>query len=250
MKLKEIADYVETHLRVREIPDSSLNGIQVENTGEIRKIASAVDISLETVKRAASVGANLILVHHGLFWKQPIAAAGRYYPIFKTLFENDIALIAEHLPLDVHPELGNNALIAKVLGLTLGPVFGGSGGLAIIQSGTYETPMAIDSFLAAFEKSVGKPLAFTSNGKKTVSKIGIVSGGGNFAVEEAARAGCDLFVTGDASHTVYHPAREIGISVLAGGHYATEVFGVRALGEHLSKKFGLPAEFLDIPTGL
>ncbi|MBL8993674.1 MAG: Nif3-like dinuclear metal center hexameric protein [Spirochaetia bacterium] len=250
MKLKEIADYVEAHLRVREIPDSSLNGVQVENSGEVRKIASAVDISLETVRRAAEAGADLILVHHGLFWKQPIAAAGRYYPIFKTLFDHNIALIAEHLPLDVHSELGNNALIAKVLGLKTGPVFGSPGGMAIIQSGTYDAPVSVETFLATFEKAVGKPLAFTSNGKKTVSKIGIVSGGGNFAVEEAARAGCDLFVTGDASHTVYHPARELGISVLAGGHYATEVFGVRALGEHLSKKFGLSAEFLDIPTGL
>lgn len=250
MKLKEIADYVEVHLRVREISDSSMNGVQVENSGEVEKIATAVDASLETVKRAAEAKADLILVHHGLFWKHPIAAAGRYYPIFKTLFDHDIALIAEHLPLDVHPDLGNNALIVKALGLKTGPVFGNMGGLAIIQSGTYETPMSIDSFLATFETAVGEPLAFTSNGKKTVSKIGIVSGGGNFAVEEAARAGCDLFITGDASHTVFHPARELGISVLAGGHYATEVFGVRALGEHLSRKFGVTAEFLDIPTGL
>ncbi len=224
--------------------------MQVENSGLVRKIASAVDISLETVKRAAQSGADLILVHHGLYWKQPIPASGRYYPIFKTLFDHDIALIAEHLPLDVHPEIGNNILLTHTLGLTPGPFFGNHGGLSLIQSGSFREPVGTEDFLKTFEKVVGKPLAFLNSGKKTVQKVGIVSGGGNFAVEEAARGGCDLFITGDASHTIFHPARELGISVIAGGHYATEVFGVRALGEHLSKKFGIPAEFLDIPTGL
>lgn len=250
MKLIELSDALNGLLNTKSIPDSSQNGIQVENRREIHRLATAVDASLETVQKAVDEGADALLVHHGFLWKNPIAVAGRFYPLIKTLLDHDVALLAQHLPLDVHPEYGNNALIARELGLNPGSFFGQYHGLAIILGAACETAVPMASFLERVEGNFGKPLCVIDGGKARCERVAICSGGGGFGLEDAAKWGADVFLTGDASHWLYHTARELGVTVVCAGHYATETRGVRAVGEWLTARFGLEHRFLDVPTGL
>ena len=230
--------------------DSALNGLQVDRADrEIRKMAFAVDASLESFRRAAEYEADLLFVHHGLFWGKPAPLRGTLYSRIRHLLEHDLALYAVHLPLDAHPELGNNAGIAKCLQLEKVEAFGEYKGVKIGYQGTLPGPLGLEEI---GERICGKRdtyLGILPYGPEQIRKIGIVSGGAPETVHQAIEEGLDLFITGDASHAIYHDCLEAGINVLFAGHYSTEIWGVRQLAERVRADNRLETCLLDIPTG-
>lgn len=231
--------------------DSSLNGLQFgRQNPEIRKTAFAVDACLATFQAAAAQGADILIVHHGLFWGRPFAWTGDAYRRLRALTDTDLALYAIHLPLDAHPELGNNIGMARALGLEEIQPFGAYKGTPIGFRGILPEPRDLDWIAARLIGGREQALQILPFGPKLIRSVGLISGGAPHEVAEAIRLGLDLYVTGDASHVIYHQAREAGINVLFGGHYATETYGVRLLADRLSKALGLDTVFLDIPTGL
>jgi dinuclear metal center YbgI/SA1388 family protein len=232
--------------------DSSLNGLQVDNDGaEVDKIAFAVDASLESFRRAAASGAGLLLVHHGLFWGAPLRVEGVFRGRLQFLLDHNIALYGVHLPLDAHPELGNNAGLADLLGLENREPFGLYHGRKIGYKGTLKKPLTVEEAvqkIAAFGDR--PPLGVFPFGKRESLTCGIISGGAAAEALQALEEGLDLYVTGEASHSYYHHILEGGLNVIAGGHYATEVWGVRRVMEHCAAQLDLALEFIDVPTGL
>jgi dinuclear metal center YbgI/SA1388 family protein len=231
--------------------DTSLNGIQVDNDGaEIAKIAFAVDASLETFKQAAGAGAGLLFVHHGLFWGAPLRVAGGHRERLRFLLDHNLALYACHLPLDQHPGLGNNAGLAELLGIEQPEPFGEYHGRKIGFKGKLSAPLTIEAAARRISFKDRPPLGVYPFGKRENLSCAVVSGG---AAEEALQAiaeGVDLYVTGEASHTIYHQALEGHLNMIAGGHYSTEVWGVRRVMENCAAGLNLDTEFIDIPTGL
>ena len=228
--------------------DGAVNGLQVENSGKVTRIAATVDASLATVKLAMEANADLLIVHHGLFWSPSHPWTGKKYELIRLLIENDIAVYSSHLPLDAHPKLGNNAQLCAALGLKKVKPFFPSHGTAI---GLQTTATILRNELASrLARATGTRPLVIPGGPKICRRIGVVTGGAGGDLKQAAAEGVDTFVTGEGPHWTYAMAEELGINVLYGGHYATETFGVKALAEHLSKKFRVPWTFLDHPTGL
>lgn len=246
----QLVDYCRDLLRVREIVDwpNALNGLQIENSGQVTKIGAAVDASTRTMDAAIERGINFLIVHHGLFWPglQPITGGRRR--MLERAFEHDVALYSAHLPLDVHSVLGNNAQLAGALGLENTEPFFEQKGQCVGLKVKAQIPRAeLESNL---ERALGGPVKLFASGPEQTQTIGLVTGGAGADIYEVAGAGIDTFITGEAPHWAAVAAEEIGINLLLGGHYATETFGVKALAAHLSDRFGLPWEFLDFPTGL
>ncbi|WP_010260894.1 Nif3-like dinuclear metal center hexameric protein [Treponema primitia] len=231
--------------------DPSLNGIQVDNDGaEISKIAFAVDACLETFKRAADAGAGMLFVHHGLFWGQPLRVAGAHRERLRFLLEHNLALYGVHLPLDQHPSLGNNVGLAELLGIESLEPFGEYHGRKIGYKGTLAKPLTIEAAVKRISFKDRPPLGVYPFGKQENLSCAVISGG---AAEEALQAldeGIDLYVTGEASHQIYHQALEGHLNMIAGGHYSTEVWGVRRVMENCAAQLNLELEFIDVPTGL
>jgi dinuclear metal center YbgI/SA1388 family protein len=225
-----------------------LNGLQVVNSGKVHNIGAAVDASSRTFSAAAERNVDLLIVHHGLFWAGPQPIAGAVRRQLATLFERDIALYSAHLPLDVHPVVGNNARLAAALGLTeTEPFFEDKGQLIGLRS-----PMQIfpNELARKLEESLGSSVKLFASGPPTTSAIGVITGGAGSEIYAVAQEGIDTFITGEAPHWAAVAAHELGVNLLLGGHYATETFGVKALAAHLSEQFSVPWEFLDAPTGL
>jgi dinuclear metal center YbgI/SA1388 family protein len=233
--------------------DASANGLQVgSGDREIGHVAVTVDAAEETFQRAAEAGADLLVTHHGLFWGGTERLTGQQYDRVATLFEHDIALYVSHLPLDGHGTLGNAAGIGKVLDLEGRAPFGNHGGEYVGQRGTLPDPLSIGrlgSMLQPHLDTGGHGIQVLNFGPETVLDVAIVTGSGVDFLGEAVDAGADVLITGEGKQQVYHEAREHGIHVILGGHYATETFGVRALGE-LVDGWGLETTFIDCPTGL
>ncbi|MGO8692746.1 MAG: Nif3-like dinuclear metal center hexameric protein [Rectinemataceae bacterium] len=231
--------------------DDSLNGIQVgRKDGQIDHVAFAVDACAETIRRAAQAGARLLFVHHGFFWGTNLRIEGALLERMRLLLEADMALYACHLPLDAHPELGNNAVLARMLGLSAIEPFGEHRGVRLGFSGTLEAPI---DFAEAVKRVLpdGSPPRSTIPGRGgTIRRAAVVSGAAPFEVLQAIESGMDLYVTGEPSHSVYHAVVESGINFIAAGHYATEVWGVRAVAERLARDTGIRCTFVDLPTGL
>jgi dinuclear metal center YbgI/SA1388 family protein len=229
--------------------DSSLNGIQVDNDGsEVQKIAFGVDAGLETFKRAA--GAGLLFVHHGLFWGSPLRIAGNLRGRIQYLLDHNMALYAVHLPLDQHPAVGNNAGLAELLGLKNIEPFGLYHGRKIGYKGSFPEPLGIEEAVKRIGFMDRPPLGVYPFGNNKNLTCAVVSGG---AAEEALQAmeeGIDLYVTGEMSHQVYHQCLEGRLNMIAGGHYSTEVWGVRRVMEYCAAELHLDVEFIDVPTGL
>jgi dinuclear metal center YbgI/SA1388 family protein len=237
-------------LRTREIGDydGAANGLQVENSGAVTKIAASVDASLSTIKLAIAAKADLLLVHHGLFWTVRQPWTGKNRELLQLLVENDLAVYSSHLPLDAHPKLGNNAQLCAALGLgRLKPFFQTHGQTIGFKSQTKITRAELAKRL---ERATGVRPKIIPGGGDICERIGVVTGGAGEELKVAAQEGVDTFITGEGPHWTFALAEELGLNVLYGGHYATETFGVKALAAHLSKKFGVPWEFLDYPTGL
>ena len=249
--LDKITVYCDTLLRTRDIHDcdGAVNGLQVENHGRVTRIAAAVDASLATVRQAIAAQANLLLVHHGLFWSRRHPWTGKNYELLKLLLKNDVAIYSSHLPLDLHARLGNNAQLCAALGLrNTKPFFRAKDQFIGLQSTT--SGMAREELVRRLNHATQSEVKLIPGGPKICRRIGVVTGGAGAEVKLAADEGVDTFITGEGPHWTYALAEELGVNVLYGGHYATETFGVKALAEHLSKKFRVPWVFLDHPTGL
>ncbi|MEP6810064.1 MAG: Nif3-like dinuclear metal center hexameric protein [Chthoniobacterales bacterium] len=249
-QLSEIVCFLDDELRVATCGDWSqaLNGLQVENSGPVRKIGAAVDASTRTFQLAADAGVDLLIVHHGLFWPGWQRITGPFRRQIVFLLERGISLYSAHLPLDVHPTLGNNAQLAAALGLEGAESFletkGQLAGLKVAAK------MELTELRRRFEHSLGSPVQAFAHGPATTAQIGIVTGGAGAEIYAVAEAGVDTFLTGEAPHWAAVAAEELGINLLLGGHYATETFGVKAMAAHAAERFGLPWEFLAAPTGL
>ncbi|MDZ7781249.1 MAG: Nif3-like dinuclear metal center hexameric protein [Gemmatimonadota bacterium] len=254
MKLDSIVEYMDGFLGVRGHPDyaPAMNGLQVEGRSEIARVAAAVDTSVATITAAKEADADLLLVHHGLFWGGSAPLTGPLFRRVRTLLEGDVALYSCHLPLDGHPEVGNCALLAKELGLRTDAStrVGTYKDTPIGWWGTLPEPGGVDDLAQRLRDVVDGPVHVIPGGPERVERVGVVTGGGASFVQEAARLGLDALVTGEGAHHTHIDAMEWGIHVLFGGHYATETFGVRALAEHVSERFGLDWIFIDRPTGL
>jgi dinuclear metal center YbgI/SA1388 family protein len=246
----ELARYLDTYLKVQEVPDAAaaLNGLQVENSGKLSRILCAVDACQEAIDAAVLENADFILVHHGLFWGGLARVTGRFGRRLRTLIQNDVALYSVHLPLDAHPEVGNNAVLAQDLGLEDLHPFGRYEGIEIGYMGNLEVDLADLAML--LQERLGASPHVLAKGPPQTRRVGIVTGEGSFAIAEAYERGVDTLITGEGPHHSFFDAEEWGINVIFAGHYATETVGVQALGGHLHDRFGVPFEFFDHPTGL
>jgi dinuclear metal center YbgI/SA1388 family protein len=250
MKRDELVAYLDDYLQVKAIEDRSNNGLQVEGAEGVSCLAFAVDAGLAAFQGAQAAGAQMLIVHHGLFWGEPILVTGIHRRRLLALLDAGISLYASHLPLDLHPEVGNNATLARWLGLQGVAPFGNYRGQPIGVGGQLPEACSLDRFVTQVAGVLGEPVAQVwPFGPTAVLKVGIISGSAADLVDEAAAAGLDLFFTGEVSHSVYHQARELGINVVYGGHYATETAGLKALAGHLAARFALQTLFLDLPTG-
>ncbi|MEI6194492.1 MAG: Nif3-like dinuclear metal center hexameric protein [Verrucomicrobiota bacterium] len=248
--LTTIVQHCDQILRTRDIGDydGAVNGLQVENSGTVTRIAATVDASLATVKLAIAVKADLLIVHHGLFWSPAHPWTGKRRELLRLLIENNLAVYSSHLPLDAHPKLGNNALLCATLGLkNLKPFFSSHGQPIGFKS---HTRISRADLAQRLERATGAKPRILPGGKNLCEKIGVVTGGAGGDLKLAAAEGVDTFITGEGPHWTYASAEELGMNVFYGGHYATETFGVKALAAELAKKFRLPWKFLDHPTGL
>ncbi|MCL2609434.1 MAG: Nif3-like dinuclear metal center hexameric protein [Treponema sp.] len=231
--------------------DNSLNGLQVGNSGgEIGKIAFAVDASLETIRRAAAAGAGMLFVHHGLFWGRSLAVTGVHRERLKALLDNDLCLYAVHLPLDQHLELGNNAVLAGLLGLQDIEPFGAYHGRKIGYKGKFPRPLTVDQAVRKIAFEDRPPTGIFPFGKSENTTCAVVSGGAAANAPEAIAEGIDLFVTGEMLHFVYGECLEGRMNMIAAGHYSSEVWGVRAVMERCAGELGIETVFIDVPTGL
>lgn len=255
--------------------DSSLNGLQVDNDGaEITKLFFAVDAALETFKRCAPEAAfsagtaafgegavsgggaasqktgALLFVHHGLFWGSPLALRGGHRERLKFLLDHNIALYAAHLPLDQNPKIGNNAALAELLGIEEPEPFGLYKGKKIGFKGRLKIPLSVEDAVKAVSFMGRPPLGFFPFGKEKSETCAVISGGASHEAVQAIGEGVDLYVTGEISHSAYHEALEGRLNLVAGGHYSTEVWGVRKLMEQCAAELNIDTEFIDVPTGL
>ena len=231
--------------------DSSRNGLQVGSaTTEVRKVAFAVDASMESFRRAAQCGAGMLVVHHGIIWAVPERIVGPLFERVRFLAEKNIALYAAHLPLDRHPEVGNNIGIARHLGLQDIAPFGTWRGATLGCRGTLPVPMTLEQVVTLMSGRQGEQVRTLPFGAPLVRTVGIISGKAAKDVTQAISEGLDLFITGEPSHEVYHHCLEARIHVIFSGHYHTESFGVRLLADRLARETGVETTYLDIPTGL
>jgi dinuclear metal center YbgI/SA1388 family protein len=218
--------------------------------GTLRKLAFAVDASLETIHRAREAGAQALFVHHGLFWGKPLPVTGTLRSRLVELLAADMALYACHLPLDAHAELGNNAVLARRLGLKDLQPFGEYHGIKLGFKGTLDPALDLAEVIHRILPAGDQARTILPFGPERITKAAVVSGGAPFELLQAVSEGLDLYITGEPSHSIYHEAAESRINFVAAGHYATEVHGVKAVAERVSRELGLETVFIEQPTGL
>lgn len=247
MELKRMVDYLDRVLKVAEFKDDSHNGLQVENSGKVRRVCVGVDASLAFFKRAAERKADLAVCHHGLSWGDSLKRiTDLNYRRVKFLMDHDMALYACHLPLDAHPVLGNNARICKGFGLRRLKPFGVYHGVPLGFSGVLPRPVAYGDFKKQAHRLFGNTVCTLDFGKRRVRTVAVVSGGAADQVAEAGQKGIDVYVSGEPKLVAHHLAQEYGINAIFAGHYATEGFGVKAVGDVLRKRLKVEVEFIDM----
>lgn len=249
-ELADIVAFLDRELRVASIPDypGAMNGLQLSNEGRVDRIVAAVDASLPVLTAASAGAPGLLLVHHGMFWQgaQPITAA--FYRKLKSAMTSGLAVYSSHLPLDVHPEWGNNILLARAIGLVdPQPFFEREGKFLGFRGSWAGTRRELAETL---RRTLGGAVHVCPGGPESLSTVAIITGAAGSEVAKVAASGVDAFVTGEGPHWSYPLAEELGINVFYGGHYATETFGVQALAQALAQEFQLPWAFIDHPTGL
>lgn len=240
----EIAKFLDRELHLHDFEDSSVNGLQVENSGATKKIALAVDACQDTFQKAVEAGCQMLIVHHGLIWYGMKNLTGLFYQKVKFLLDHNLALYASHLPLDAHPKYGNNIQIARLLNLqNLWPFGSPKHEIGVLG----KTDSSLREIKALLKKNKIKTFSLDF-GKEKIKTVAISSGGGASEITMALKKGVDLFITGEPLHYIYHQAKEAQMNLLFGGHYETEVWGVKALGPLLQKTFKVQTQFLDLPT--
>jgi dinuclear metal center YbgI/SA1388 family protein len=244
----KIIKFINDHLGAGKIKDTSQNGLQVEGGAEINKIAFGVSASLELFKRAAASGADMVIVHHGLFWNRPDLIKGAFGGKISLLLKNGINLAAWHLPLDKHPVIGNNAQIMKLLGAKTLKPFGLYNEELIAFKGTFARPKSAAEIISVLKKKLGAEIRHFGFGPKMIKTLGVVSGGAESMFTQAIEAGLDLYITGEAGEFVQEMARENHTSFISAGHYNTEKPGIWALENLVRSKFKVKTEFIDIPN--
>lgn len=255
MTLNEIDAYFNSFLHKEEFAaDPSRNGIQIANSAPdakpLRKVAFAVDACEATAKRAHAAGADLLFVHHGLFWGSCDTITGTHYRRIKAFLDADLALYASHIPLDANALVGNNYGLAARLQLQNVQPFGTWRGMKLGAIGTLAAPITLAELTQRLFPDGEKPLHVLPFGKPLVQTVAIISGGAGEDFAQAVTAGADVFITGEVGHEEFHPIEESGITVIAGGHYQTETVGVRLVQQKLEADCGLETVFIDLPTGL
>ena len=247
--LEQLISYSNEYLAIHKIADYSqaYNGLQLQNNGEVSRIAAAVDACEAVMLEAVRRGVDLLLVHHGLFWNSSPLTGGMYRKA-KAAIAGNLAVYSAHLPLDLHPEVGNNVLLARSLGFEGLEPFLQIKGQAVGLAG--ECSITRDQLVRRLSDVLGSPVHLCPGGPAKPVRVGVVTGGAGSEIAQAAAAGVDTFITGEGPHWSYTLAEELGVNLIYAGHYATETFGVKALADHLSKRFDLPWEFIDHPTGL
>ena len=249
--LSSLVSTMNSLLRTGEINDypGAVNGLQIENSGVVTRIVAAVDACEEVIRESSRVPGTLLLVHHGLFWNGVQTLTGAHYRKIKAALDGDLALYSSHLPLDLHPSLGNNILLAKALGLTkIKPALEMKGQSVGVIGKVSE--MKREDFAKLLSGTVGGDVNLAPGGPKIIKTVLVVTGGAGSEVARAAALGVDAFVTGEGPHWSYTAAEELGVNLFYGGHYATETFGVKALASFVANQACLPWSFLDHPTGL
>lgn len=251
-----VAAYLDDLLRTREVQDYSgaINGLQVTREGPVTKVAAAVDFSSRAIEACVEADANLLLVHHGMFWSGATSFTGTAYQRIKRLFDRGIAVYSSHLPLDLHPEVGNNVLLAKALGLTPSRGFAHSKGVAIGVAG--ECTMLTGELVArakTFSSEYGGSVVATPVSKeRKTQRWGLCTGAsaGAETLAEAREFGIDTLIVGEGPHWTAVAAEDEGLCIVYAGHYATETLGVQAIAKRVSEQFQVPWSFLNAPTGL
>jgi dinuclear metal center YbgI/SA1388 family protein len=244
----ELVSYMDELLDTSRYKDYSCNGLQVQGAQMINKVALMVDASLQGYRLALEKKCQLIAVHHGIIWDGIRSVSGSSYNHVKFLIENDLNLYASHLPLDLHPEIGNNAQLAAILNLTRLKPFGNYKEIDIGFEGILDKSTDLDTIVKIMSEKLDIKCTVLQFGKKTISKVAVVSGGAADFLTEAIRKGIDCYITGEPVHYNYHEALENRINVVYAGHYHTEKPGIQALGTVLQKRFGIQTEFIDLPT--
>lgn len=255
MTLNELDKYFRSFLKIEDyMADVSKNGIQIQNSApdsrEIKKIAFAVDAVAETANKAAELGADLLFVHHGLFWGGCEPIIDSHYQRVAPFIKNDMALYACHIPLDANNPYGNNYGLASRLNLQNTEPFGQWRGMTIGVKGILPEPLTVEELAEKVLKSGEKPIAVLPFGKKQISSVGVISGGAADDVYQAVEEELDAYITGEIEHQLYHYIKESKINFIAGGHYQTETVGVNLVKEKIEKELGLETVFIDIPTNL
>lgn len=241
--------YLDDYLEAAAVPDYGPNGLQVEGAPTVRTLVTGVSACRELFERARDRSADAVLVHHGLFWRgTPYPLVGLQFRRVAELVRGGMALLAYHLPLDRHSQVGNNAVAARALGLQELSPFARHEGVALGWCGSLAEPILASELAARCARLYGQQPLLLGPAERQVRRVGIVSGGAQREFHQAIAEGLDAFVTGEASEWVTNLARESGVAYLAAGHYATERIGVRALGEHLAERYGIAVEFVDVPN--
>jgi dinuclear metal center YbgI/SA1388 family protein len=254
--LADIVAFLDTELRTAEIKDypAAMNGLQLANRGDVRHIAAAVDFSTSVVRETIARGANMLVLHHGMFWADAIPIVGPRYDRLSLLLANDIAVYGSHLPLDLHPKFGNNALLARELGLTPTAGFASSQGVAIGVSGTSDilTAELVERAKVFCERNAHRLVTTPIRSGQMTHRWGICSGAGasTDTLREAVELGLDTIIVGEGPHHTAVQAPDLGITVLYAGHYATETLGVKAIVAVVAKRFAIASSFIEAPTGL
>lgn len=245
----ELVSYLDDLLDAHLTADFAPNGLQVEGAAVVRRIVTGVSACRELFRAARRLGADTVIVHHGIFWRgDPPMLTGFRRRRVAELFDGNLNLIAYHLPLDRHPELGNNALAATGLELEKIESFGIYEGAPIGARGRFREPVTISELESRCRSVFGQKPQIFADGSRSISTVGLISGAAQREFHRAIDAGLDAFITGESSEWVVNVARETGVAYVAAGHYATETLGIRSLGSHIAKRFGVAVEFVDVPN--
>jgi dinuclear metal center YbgI/SA1388 family protein len=248
-RMNDIVDFCADFLDIARFRDAAVNGLQVEGGPEVHRLATTVSVSREVISDALAWKADALLVHHGLLWGQRLGPIiGPLRTRLRLLLANDLNLLAYHLPLDAHPEVGNNAQLARALGLSVAEPFAEIDGQFIGAIATSTEPVPLLDLIGQVIEITDREPIVLEGGPRDVQRVAILSGSGSFAVDQAASADCQVLLTGDARESTMAMAREIGVTIIAAGHEATERMGVQALGNLLSQRYCLEERFLNDPN--
>ncbi len=249
--LDEIVEYLDRELKVASVPDYSgaMNGLQLKNDGNVSKVGSAVDASLPTIIKAIEAGIDLLIVHHGMFWHGAQKLVGAQYQKIKLSMDANLAIYSSHIPLDIHPVHGNNAILTKMIGMDDPQAFHNWKGIELGLSQKMNLPLEI--LLERIELAVDDKIHYCKGSEsEIVGIVGVITGGAGSELQSIANEGIDTFVTGEGPHWSYPLAEELGVNIIYAGHYATETFGVKKLMNVVAEKFLMSKYFVFHPTGL